>query len=122
MMLEARVIRNRRGLILWTLLLLAGCTVFHPAPPTTTLSGYDFARIFDNYDLYTCVWYMGSDTQYHHFCMEHWKLNEKATDGTMDKRDLYQVSVQEWNVPRPFALTDDENQWRLLRPKRPTTF
>jgi len=116
------VILRGCGPILLSLLLSSGCALFHPTPQTTTLSGYDFAKVFDNYTLYTDVWYMGTDSQNHHFCMEHWTLKADGSNATMDKRDFYQVSVLEWNIVRPFALTTDETQWRLLRPKRPPAF
>jgi hypothetical protein len=107
---------------LLALLLTAGCALFRsPEDEPVTLGRYDFIRVFENYDLYTDVWYMGSDSVYHHFCMEHWtfKPNKKGVvDAVMDRREFYQVDMEELPIPLPFALTKDEDQWRLLRPKR----
>jgi hypothetical protein len=53
--------------------------------------------------------------------MEHWtfKPNKKGVvDAVMDRREFYQVDMEELPIPLPFALTKDEDQWRLLRPKR----
>jgi hypothetical protein len=100
-----------------------GCALFPAAQPAPiTLSAYDFARIFDNYELYTDVWYMGTDDQYHHFCFEHWTFKSDGGDATLDRRQVYLVSVQEWRVARPFPYVEDESQWRLLRPKRPSRY
>jgi hypothetical protein len=117
----------KQAICVVALLVLAGigpgCALFPAAQPTPiTLSAYDFARIFDNYELYTDVWYMGTDDQYHHFCFEHWTFKSGGGDATLDRRQVYLVSVQEWRVARPFPYVEDESQWRLLRPKRPSRY
>jgi hypothetical protein len=96
--------------------LLGGCVV-HSAPPAT-LTHEQFATLYDDEQKYNFVWYMGSDTQYHYFCMEHWIMKSDGSDlDHRDARKFFQVELAELGVKRPFTRTNNENQWRLLRPR-----
>lgn len=97
-------------------LLLGGCASSSPAP--ISLTEEQFAALYDDHQAVTDVWYMGSDSQYNYFCMEHWTANADGTNATMDKRSFYEVALAELDVKHPFAYTHDEDQWRLLRPKK----
>jgi hypothetical protein len=95
--------------------LIGGCAV-HPTVPVT-LTREQFAALYDDEDKYNFVWYMGSDAQYHHFCLQHWTLKPDGSDlDHMDNCKYYQVEVTELGVKRPFPWTNNQNQWRLLRP------
>jgi hypothetical protein len=94
---------------------LAGCAA--PAPPPLTLTRTQFLTQYNNYQAFTDVWYMGSDSQFNYFRMEHWKLNPDGTNASLDSYKIYRVSLTELGVKDPFPLTQNENQWRLLRPR-----
>jgi hypothetical protein len=109
--------RMRRWWAVPTLLLgvMAGCSSV-PAGAPTTLSRTQFKALYADTDAITDVYYMGSDSQYHHFIMEHWTIKPDGSDGTLDSSKHYQVSVEELIVEKPFAYTTDKDHWRLLRP------
>jgi hypothetical protein len=95
--------------------LAGGCAV-HSGPPMT-LTREQFATLYDDEQKFNFVWYMGSDASYHYFCMEHWILKPDGSDlDHRDNRKFYQVELAELGVKRPFPRTNNENQWRLLRP------
>jgi hypothetical protein len=48
--------------------------------------------------------------------MEHWTFKPDGTDATLDRRSFYKVAVTELGVKRPFPLTYNQDQWRLMRP------
>jgi hypothetical protein len=94
--------------------LAVGCA--QPPAPPVTLTREQFATLYDDHDNVTDVWYMGSDEDYHHFCMEHWTATADGSNGHLDSQKFYQVPVDELGVKRPFHLTMNPDQWRLLRP------
>jgi hypothetical protein len=93
---------------------VAGCAA--PDAPPVSLTREQFATLYDDHDAVTDVWYMGSDDQNHHFCMEHWTVNPDGSDAKLDSRRFYLVAVTELGVKRPFPVTTNQDQWRLLRP------
>ena len=96
-------------------ILLGGCAASQPKP--TTLTREQFATLYDDKQAITDVWYMGSDSQYNYFCMEHWTVTPDGNDAKRDSQKFYQVSLAEVGVKDPFPLTHDPSQWRLMRPK-----
>jgi hypothetical protein len=111
---------NRKTLAIVVLcsLALTGCAPSDPAlsQPPQTLTRDQFATLYDDHKLITDVWYIGSDADYHHFIMEHWTVNPDNLQGHMDFQKAYQVPVTEFGVKRPFPLTYNKDQWRLMRP------
>jgi hypothetical protein len=115
-MKRCRLINEFRVFCLLASILLTGCAASNSAPPAT-LTKDQFAALYNDEDAVTDVWYTGSDSQYHYFCMEHWTFKPDGSAAHLDSQKFYQVSVAEFGVKRPFAHTTDPQQWRLMRPK-----
>jgi hypothetical protein len=98
--------------VLLTAACLAGCSTQNP----TTVTEKQFITYYQDQDTYTDVWYMGSDTTYDYFCMEHWTFKPDGSDATLDKRSFYRVTLVSNKVKSPFPVTQDEQKWRLMRP------
>jgi hypothetical protein len=101
------------------LLSLAGCsTNSGGADPPVTLTREQFATLYNNRKAFTDVYYMGTDSQYHHFLFEHWTITDpNSVNGHLDLQKSVQVAVTELGVKRPFPLTYNKDQWRLMRPR-----
>jgi hypothetical protein len=100
------------------LICLSGCSTSSvPTDPPTALTREQFATLYNDHKDFTNVWYMGSDAQYHHFIFEHWTIDDpNSINGHMDLQKAIQVPVTELGVRRPFPLTYNKDQWRLMRP------
>jgi hypothetical protein len=105
---------------IWLLaaMLAVGCASQSSQQAPTTLTREEFAALYDDTQAVTDVWYMGSDGQYSHFCMEHWTVTSDGNDAKLDSRKFYQVPITEVGVKNPFPVTSDESLWRLMRPKK----
>jgi hypothetical protein len=110
------IVKMLRWLSITICMLAGACAASQQAP--TTLTEEQFADLYNDHQAVTDVWYMGSDSQYNYFCMEHWTLNADGSNATLDNQKFYRVPPTEFGVKHPFMYTSNQDQWRLLRPTK----
>jgi hypothetical protein len=91
-----------------------GCTL-----GAKQISTDQFNELYADRKTVTDVWYMGSDSTFDYFRMEHWTIKPDGSSGQMDNQNTYKVAIAEsGGVKDNFPFTTDQSKWRLLYPTR----